>query len=641
MTLPPDAAPDGDFTIAEPAVPLPEDSRDAQDILRYLELATPAARLGFWQVDLDEDTVWWSPEVYRIHGVDPNSYQPELTSAIEFYYAEDIPEVQAMLDRVMQTHGSDSFDLRIRRRSGETRYVRSAATFRQGPDGSAGRIIGTFLDITYETLTTGVRERLGKLSASGVLSGRERIEMLLEHLRWAADADVAAIYMESGEPAAEAVAHASGDMSDTDAMVCFASESVAIGDDDATLRLYSATEGREIGDVQRTMATLLASMIRYEMVLAAHNEQLATATASLQRREQELQIIFETAPIRVWYKNAQNRILRLNKAAAECMGISVDEALRKPALPRYPGRQVTYHNDDADVIQSRRPRTGVIERHQVGDDGIGWARTDKIPFADTESGEQRLLVVSQDVSDMIRYQELLEKQAHDLSVANQTLDEFAYIASHDLRSPMRAISQIAQWLEQDIGDSLSEQTAESLDLLTRRVKRMETMLADILTYSRAGRQMGEPERVDLNDLVEEIKAEMAPPDSFEIVIERPLPVLHAPRNALKQILTQLIDNALKHHDRDAGKISLESSVVDDRMRIDVTDDGPGIDDRYHQRVFRMFETLAPRDAIEGTGVGLAVVRRLAHALRGEVMLATLGERGCTFTLRLPANLLTV
>ncbi|MEO1034132.1 MAG: ATP-binding protein [Pseudomonadota bacterium] len=615
-----------------------EPLRNTDDLPEFFAMATEAANLGYWVVDLETYELWWSDEIYRIHGLSPERYRPDVASAVAFYHPDDVGAVEAMLDRVVATGGRESFDLRIVRPSGETRHVRSIATYRPADDNSNPRIIGTFRDTTYEAVTAGVRSQLDELNSMFHLDGTSRIRRLLEICRWVTDADAAGIWFGSSEPTtADDAAYFVRLASEAPVGACFAVEPIDCGTDELCVAgFYSAVSGREIGDVQRTLTRLLIRMINYEMAARAQIEELEAARQTLAIREQELALIFDTVPVRIWYKDDQNRILRLNQPAAESMGMSVHDAEGANAYDLFPEMAAKYHKDDLDIIESRRPRFGIVERYTPRDGAEGWLRTDKIPFKDPVAGKLRLLVVAQDITDLMQAQQLLKRRTRELELANQQLDEFAYLASHDLRAPMRGISQLATWLAEDNADTLGEESHQALTLLTRRVARIDQMLLDILTYSRSGREMAQPEYVDCLALIDEIRTDCNFPDSFAISVDPELPDIHAPQAGLRHIFTNLIDNAIKHHDRDAGSIRISAEHRGDAVVLHIADDGPGIPHEFQDRVFRMFETLVSRDAVEGSGIGLSICRRLARAMGGDITVTSAQHRrGTCFSVQLP------
>ncbi len=226
----------------------------------------------------------------------------------------------------------------------------------------------------------------------------------------------------------------------------------------------------------------------------------------------------------------------------------------------------------------------------------------------------------------------------ELARSNTDLEEFAYVASHDLKSPLRAIDSLSLWLQEDLAPVLSEESAKHLRLLRQRAQRMERLLDDLLAYSRAGRVEADIQTVDVAKLIARVAELLDPPPGFAVEAVPPLPVFATAHTPLHQIFANLIGNAIKHHDRKEGTIRV--SVRDDGpfYAFTVEDDGPGIPVQYHERIFGMFQTLRPRDQVEGSGIGLALVKRLVLHYGGEVSVASCGERGSAFHFTWPKQL---
>ncbi|MGD8452835.1 MAG: ATP-binding protein [Phycisphaerae bacterium] len=214
----------------------------------------------------------------------------------------------------------------------------------------------------------------------------------------------------------------------------------------------------------------------------------------------------------------------------------------------------------------------------------------------------------------------LAVKATELARSNSELEQFAYIASHDLRAPLRAIDHLSQWIEEDIATLLTGETRENMQLLRGRVSRLEALLDDLLDYSRAGRVGTEVREMDTAMAVQDIVALLDPPVGFTVETFGILPTFRTAVGPLEQVLRNLIGNAIKHHDRTSGRVEVSVEEGDEFYEFTVADDGPGIPDRLRNKAFQMFQTLRPRDEVEGSGMGLAVVRKLVEWQGGTIRL---------------------
>jgi signal transduction histidine kinase len=225
----------------------------------------------------------------------------------------------------------------------------------------------------------------------------------------------------------------------------------------------------------------------------------------------------------------------------------------------------------------------------------------------------------------------VEERTAELNRSNDELEQFACVASHDLQAPLRAIDNLVTWLEEDLAPVLTNEARHHMDLLHNRVRRLQQLLDDLLEYSRAGR-LRRRELVDLRQLIAEVIEAVAPPAGFAISVDVPAAPLRTAPALLRQVFINLIGNAIKHHDRPAGRIAVTARPRGDRLEVAVSDDGPGIPERHRERVFEMFFTLQPRDRVEGSGMGLALVRKAVLA-RGGTVTAAANPAGRGTTIR--------
>lgn len=238
----------------------------------------------------------------------------------------------------------------------------------------------------------------------------------------------------------------------------------------------------------------------------------------------------------------------------------------------------------------------------------------------------------------LRLADKVEIQLKELTIINTELDNFVYVASHDLKSPLRGLEQLASWIEEDLSDSLDPETQENLRDMHKRINRMEQLLDDLLDYSLIGRSQGQVTQVNTKALVKDVFDRTAHHKNIRLQVSENLPTLKAHRTPLEIIFRNLISNALKHHDKQNGLISISASSTAEGVEFSITDDGPGISLEHQQRVFTMFQTLKPRDEVEGSGMGLALVKKSIESVGGWVKLESDGEHGCTFRFMWPTTM---
>jgi hypothetical protein len=221
---------------------------------------------------------------------------------------------------------------------------------------------------------------------------------------------------------------------------------------------------------------------------------------------------------------------------------------------------------------------------------------------------------------------------------NCELDQFAYVTSHDLKAPLRAIANLSQWIEEDLCDQLNEENLHQMQLLRGRVHRLEGLIEGLLQYSRAGRLKTKPEQVDVEVLLRQVIETLTPPAQFTIEVAPGMPTLLTERLPLQQVFTHLINNAIKHHPQMNGRVKISVQERSDAYEFAVADDGAGIAPQFQEKVFVIFQTLKARDIAENTGIGLAIVKRIIESKGGTIRLESQEGRGATFCFTWPKQL---
>lgn len=238
-------------------------------------------------------------------------------------------------------------------------------------------------------------------------------------------------------------------------------------------------------------------------------------------------------------------------------------------------------------------------------------------------------------NELARLSTILAKTNAALEDRNQELEQFAYVASHDLKAPLRAIANLSEWIEEDLADQLPKENQHQMQLLRGRVHRMEALINGLLEYSRVGRTQSVTETVAIDALLAEIIDSLAPPPSFSIEIEPGMPTLLTKQMPLRQVFANLIGNAVKHHDREDGHIKISAKDQEQFYEFSVEDDGLGIPLEYHNKIFVIFQTLEARDTKESTGIGLSIVKKIVETEGGKIYVESSIGKGTAFRFTWP------
>ncbi|HEY8963883.1 MAG TPA: ATP-binding protein [Alphaproteobacteria bacterium] len=240
-----------------------------------------------------------------------------------------------------------------------------------------------------------------------------------------------------------------------------------------------------------------------------------------------------------------------------------------------------------------------------------------------------------EIGKLVRVLEVFQDNTRKIKQTNEELERFAYIAAHDLKSPLRAVDNLSQWLEEDLEPILQDTDKEHMNELRKRVRLMDKLLDDTLEYARIG--AADSKASDMRTgaaLIDEIRSLLTMPKNFVIKTDDSLARVLLPKMPLQQVLHNLISNAIKHHDRDDGIVEISLQDLGSNYLFSVRDDGPGIAPQYHQKIFEMFQTLA-HDKSKGRGMGLAMVRKIVTTQGGDITVESAPGKGSTFKFTWP------
>ena len=217
---------------------------------------------------------------------------------------------------------------------------------------------------------------------------------------------------------------------------------------------------------------------------------------------------------------------------------------------------------------------------------------------------------------------------HELEKSNDELQEYAHIVSHDLKSPLRSIDALVNWIKEDNKEKLDEVSIQNFNLIETTLEKMEQLISDVLMYSSVGVQALEEENVDLNDLVNELKKILFIPEHITIDVLNTLPKIQGDKTKLKQLFQNLISNAVKFNDKEKGFIAIDVEEQDEFYQFSVKDNGVGIEEKYHDKIFKIFHAL--NKSKESTGIGLSIVKKIIDIHSGKIWITSKVGEGTTF-----------
>jgi PAS domain S-box-containing protein len=353
-----------------------------------------------------------------------------------------------------------------------------------------------------------------------------------------------------------------------------------------------------------------------------------------------LHTIIDQLPSRLYVKDLQSRYVLNNKAHLESLGVKTQgEATGRTTRDFFPGaRGQQALLDDQRVLGTDKPMTNE-ERSDFGGSGrMRWSLVTKVPLHDVSGSLIGLVGISHDITERKRQEEETKRIAAELARSNAELEQFAYVASHDLQEPLRAVASCVQLLKKRYEGKLDDRAEEFISHAVEGTKRMQALIMDLLSYSRVGTHTHPFAPTNCEEVINDVLANLsiAIEESGAIVTHDPLPTLVADESQLSQVFQNLIGNALKF--RAEGRkpeVRVTARKDGEQWIFSVADNGIGIEPQYYERVFRVFQRLHTRSKYPGTGIGLAIVKKIVERHGGRIWIESQLEMGTTFFFTLP------
>ncbi len=372
-------------------------------------------------------------------------------------------------------------------------------------------------------------------------------------------------------------------------------------------------------------------------LIGADARRRRSAERAVEQERNFLRLVIDTIPGFVCVKSQDSRFVMANEALARAYGATahdVEGRCDADSSPT-PGQVEGYRRDDLEVIAMQKTKRIAEEPITFADGTTHWLTTTKVPLIREDGHCDRLLAIATDITERRHAEEQQATLIRKLSEVNQELRDFAYVISHDLKAPLRAIKTLADWLLTDYQDKLDAQGKENLQLLVSRADRMHNLIDGVLQYSRVGRTEQGAQPVDLGQLLPQIVADLAVPEHITIRMDGDLPTVEADPTRITQVFQNLLSNAIKYMDKLQGQITVACVQEDAGWKFSVSDNGPGIEQKDFERIFKLFQTLTRRDDSESTGVGLTIAKKIVEMYGGKIWVESEVGQGSTFFFTFP------
>ncbi len=404
------------------------------------------------------------------------------------------------------------------------------------------------------------------------------------------------------------------------------------------------TNNDEVGVLIDSFNDMLMQIQARDRALVSANEELEARvgerTAKLSKSEHRYRTLLQNIPQKVLYKDLNSRYMVCNESYANELNITPEESYGKTDFDFFnKDLAEKYVADDKRIMKNGWPEE-IEELHIVAGEELT-VHVLKAPVRDQAGEIIGIFAIFWDITarkeaerNQAKLNRDLKSTVAELKRSNRELQEIAYITAHDIKAPLRAIGTLTDWIYADYHHTFDDQGREQMELVKSRVSRMNELIESILRYSEIGRGERHIRTIDLNSLLSDVHTMLDPPEHITVKIIDRLPTLTMEQHRVVQIFQNLIGNAIKYSNKGQGLIEIMCQDKGEVWEFSVRDNGPGIGTKYHEKIFKIFQTLSPRDELESTGIGLAVVKKIVEFYGGQIWVASELGKGSTFSFTL-------
>ena len=358
----------------------------------------------------------------------------------------------------------------------------------------------------------------------------------------------------------------------------------------------------------------------------------------IRRQREELRLVLDSVPATIWFKDTENRFLKVNRAAAEILGLAREEIEGRSGFELFGDHATQYYRDDQEIFSSGRSKSGIIQPVVTASGRRRWLKTDKILCRDSSGEITGLVVFAVDITELHRAQRELQRLTADLQRSNEELEHFAFTASHELKEPLRKIRIYAERVQELSGGSVGDEAHDCVERIRGATERFERVVDDLLGYALVASEETPFTDVNLADVATGVLGEL------EFLIQETggrvdvadLPTVVADPQQMRLLLKNLLSNSLKfRRDHESPIMNVRANIADTSWQLVVSDNGIGFDEKHIDRIFKVFQRLHCRLEYSGTGIGLAVARKIVERHGGVITASSAPGRGATFTSTFP------
>ena len=365
-------------------------------------------------------------------------------------------------------------------------------------------------------------------------------------------------------------------------------------------------------------------------------QKLAAVNLDLTKSQDLLQAVMDNSPTLIYIKDLEGHFLLVNRSVSEAINKELEEIIGLTDYDIFPAEfAIRTTSIDREVLDTGEG----IQLEQEYPFGKGQYQTYKFPLINENNEIYAICAISSDITERAHHEKQLEDMNRNLERSNKDLEQFAYVASHDLQEPLRMVASYTQLLENRYADKLDDTAREFMDYTIDGAKRMQSLIQDLLLFSRLDSHGKFFEDVNLNNIYDEIINDLAISikESGTIISKDDLPIVSADETQLRQLLQNLIGNAIKYRDpKRENLIHIAVEKKNTHWEFSVKDNGIGIAKEFYERIFIIFQRLHAKSEYSGTGIGLAICKKIVERHNGEIRVNSIPEQGSEFIFTLPA-----
>ena len=384
-------------------------------------------------------------------------------------------------------------------------------------------------------------------------------------------------------------------------------------------------------------------------ITATDITELNFAEEALKGSEEKYRSLYETMTQGVIHQDANGYIISANPAALRIMELNHNMMNSETYFNHHPD---SIHEDGTDFPLETHPsmvalKTGkgirnVIMGIKTPEKSYIWININATPlFKPGEKKPYQVYITFEDITETIKAKKLLNETLAELKRSNTELEQFAYVASHDLQEPLRMVASFTQLLEKQYKDKLDENAREYINYAVDGAKRMQGLINDLLAYSRVTTKADKFEDIYLEKVLDEVlfNMEIVIGENEAVITRESLPNICADYRQMVQVFQNIIGNALKYRGPKTPQIHISAQKENEHWLFSLEDNGIGIEPKYFEQIFEIFKRLHAEDEYEGTGIGLAITKRIVERHGGRIWVESEPDKGSAFYFTIPDKLL--